>query len=94
METEFRPNVEKDMVKFQIGANAGVLSVAVLILTSDRNSVNAGYTTMPEFAKFERVIDELRPVYPLLVLGFRGEYYQKRPHRGTHDASAAVLPSM
>jgi hypothetical protein len=73
VEIEFRPNVEKDLVKFQIGANAGSLAAAVLILTTDRTSVNAAYTTMPEFAKFERVIDELRPAYPLLLLGFRGE---------------------
>jgi len=74
VEVEFRPNVEKDLVKFQIGMNTGALIAAVLILTSDRKSVNAGYTTMPEFAKFERVIDELRPTYPLMMMGFRGEH--------------------
>jgi len=74
VEIEFRPNVEKDLVKFQIGTNTGVLAVAVLILTTDRTSVNAGYTTMPEFGKFERVIEELRPSYPLLMLGFRGQH--------------------
>lgn len=73
IEIEFRPNVEKDLVKFQIGANTGWLGAAVLVLTLDRNCVNPGYTTMPEFTKFERVIDELRPGYPLLVLGFAGQ---------------------
>lgn len=71
-ELEFRPNVEKDLVKFQIGANAGSLAVGVLILTLDRNTVNPSYTTMPEFGKFERVISELAPTYPLLMVGFRG----------------------
>ena len=73
-EIEFRPNVEKDLVKFQIGANTGQLAAAVLILALNRNCVNPGYTTMPEFAKFERVIDELRPQYPLIMLGFAGEH--------------------
>jgi hypothetical protein len=73
-EIEFRPNVEKDLVKFQIGANAGQLAAAVLILTVNRSCVNAAYSTMPEFSKFERVIDELRPQYPLLMLGFAGEH--------------------
>src|SRR4051812_11233931 len=35
-EVEFRPNVEKDLVKFQIGANSGTLAAAILILASDR----------------------------------------------------------
>ena len=74
VELEFRPNVEKDLVKFQIGSNAGTLAAAVLIVTSDRNSVNPSYTTMPEFAKFVRIIDALQPAYPLLLLGFRGEH--------------------
>lgn len=74
VEIEFRPNVEKDLVKFQIGMNTGVLAAGVLVLTTDRTSVNAAYVTMPEFAKFERVIDELRPPYPLLMLGFRGQH--------------------
>ena len=73
-ELEFRPNVEKDLVKFQIGANAGALAAAVLILAADRKCVNPAYTTMPEFAKFARVITELQPTYPLLMLGFRGAH--------------------
>ena len=71
-EVEFRPNVEKDLVKFQIGANAETLILGVLILAIDRNNINPRYKTMPEFSKFTRVIDELRPSYPLLMLGFRG----------------------
>jgi hypothetical protein len=73
-EVEFRPNVEKDLVKFQIGANSGALAAAVLILAADRNAINRGYTTMPEFQKFERVIAELAPRYPLVVYGINGQH--------------------
>jgi hypothetical protein len=70
--------VEKDLVKFQIGANSGWLSAAILIVTLDLRCVNPGYTTMPEFAKFQRVIDELRPIYPLLMIGFAGAHDEVR----------------
>jgi hypothetical protein len=73
-EVEFRPNVEKDLVKFQIGYNTGSLAVAVLILALDRTAINARYTTMPEFDKFQRVIGELAPTYPLLLIGIHGEH--------------------
>lgn len=77
-EIEFRPNVEKDLVKFQIGVNSGWLGAAVLIVTLDLNCINPRYTTMPEFEKFQRVIDELRPTYPLLMIGFAGEHDDAR----------------
>jgi hypothetical protein len=73
-EVEFRPNVEKDLVKFQIGANNNALAAAVLILASNRNAINRGYTTMPEFQEFERVIAELAPRYPLIVYGITGQH--------------------
>jgi len=73
-EIEFRPNAEKDLVKFQIGFNSNRLAVAVLILASDRKSINPKYPTMPEFCKFARLIPELRPTYPLLLLGISGEH--------------------
>ena len=63
-EIEFRPNVEKDLIKFQIGHNCGILAAAVLILAIDRNTINSSYTTMPEFDKFVRLITELKPTYP------------------------------
>lgn len=72
VEVEFRPNVEKDLVKFQIGYNEGTLAAAVLVLAERRKDVNLGYTTMPEFRKFVEVVDRLRPPYPLLMLGLRG----------------------
>lgn len=72
VEIEFRPNVEKDLVKFQIGANSGTLGVAILVLAGKRNDINPAYPTMPEYGKFVRVIEQLRPTYPMLLLGFRG----------------------
>lgn len=73
-EIEFRPNVEKDLVKFQIGYNAKRLALAVLILTTDRNSINSQYRTMPEFGKHKKIIKELSPKYPLLLFGFTGKH--------------------
>ncbi len=74
-ELEFRPNVEKDLVKFQIGFNTGRLAVAILILANDRRLINPQYTTMPEFGKFEQVIEELKPGYPLLLVGISGVHF-------------------
>jgi len=79
VEIEFRPNVEKDLVNFQIGHNAGRLAAAILILACDRNEINAAYTTMPEFWKFVGVIRELRPGYPLMVCGIGGEHMTGAP---------------
>jgi hypothetical protein len=70
-EVEFRPNVEKDLIKFQIGFSRGTLAAAVLILAMDRNNINRSYRTMPEYSKFERIIEDLQPNYPLLLLGIR-----------------------
>lgn len=73
-EIEFRPNVEKDLIKFQIGHNCDTLFAAVLILALDRNTVNSSYTTMPIFDKIIKLIKELQPQYPLLILGISGEH--------------------
>lgn len=73
-EVEFRPNVEKDLVKFQIGHNNGRLGIGILIVAIDRTAINRQYTTMPEYAKFVSVIEELRPAYPLLLCGINGRF--------------------
>lgn len=73
-EIEFRPNVEKDLVKFQIAHNRGRLAAAVLIVAVSRSRINAGYTTMPEFSKVQRIVTELSPSYPLLLCGIGGEH--------------------
>jgi hypothetical protein len=75
IEIEFRPNVEKDLIKFQIGANTGALTAAILVLALERNNINRSYVTMPEYSKFVRVIDELGPSYPLIMLGFKGAHF-------------------
>ncbi len=77
VEIEFRPNVEKDLVKFQIGANTGLLGLAVLVLAESRDDINPAYTTMPEFGKYRELIRELKPSYPLLLLGLRGHYVEE-----------------
>ncbi len=72
IEIEFRPNVEKDLIKFEIGHKSELLAVAVLIMAINRKDINPSYITMPEFAKFQRIIKELRPEYPLLLIGISG----------------------
>lgn len=73
-ELEFRPNFEKDLVKFQIGANNNNLGLGVLIAALNRNSINPNYTTMPEYSKIKRIVDQLNPLYPLLLIGIEGEH--------------------
>lgn len=70
------PNVEKDLVKFQIGWNRELLAAAVLVLPVDREAINPRYTSMPEFGKSARVIGELRPAYPLLLVGISGDHIE------------------
>jgi hypothetical protein len=74
VEIEFRPNVEKDLAKFQIGHHTGRLAVGILILALSRKRLNADYSTMPEFAKFVRIVPEFRPQHPLLLIGIDGEH--------------------
>jgi hypothetical protein len=71
-EIEFRPNFEKDLVKFRVGANSGRLAAGVLVVALDRRAVRGSYTTMPEFASVVCVVREFRPDHPLLVLGIEG----------------------
>ncbi len=73
-EIEFRPNVEKDLIKFQIAHNRGRLAAAVLVVATARGRINPGYTTMPEFAKVTKIVTELSPPYPLLLVGIDGEH--------------------
>jgi hypothetical protein len=73
-EIEFRPNVEKDLIKFQIAYNHRRLAAAVLVVAVARGRVNAAYTTMPEFGKVSRLLAELAPPYPLLLVGIGGEH--------------------
>lgn len=47
VEIEFRPNAEKDLVKFQIGRNRGTLAAGVLILAIDRRTSTRVTTRCP-----------------------------------------------
>src|SRR6267142_3429164 len=59
-EIEFRPNFEKDLVKFGIGNNAGRLAAGVIIVAIDRRQIRGSYTTMPEFDSVVSVVSHFR----------------------------------
>jgi hypothetical protein len=73
-EVVFRPNFEEDLVRFQIGANEGTLATAVMVLPIDRRAINEGHTTMAEYDGVTKVVEALRPSYPLLLIGLRGSH--------------------
>jgi hypothetical protein len=73
-EIEFRPNVEKDLIKFQIAHNRGGLATGVLMVANERQRINPAYTTMPEFDKVARILTELKPPFALLLVGIGGEH--------------------
>jgi hypothetical protein len=74
VEVEFRPNYERDLLKFQIGATEGILAAAVMVLAIDPKSIDAAHTFMPEYESVVKVIDALRPSYPLILIGLRGSH--------------------
>ena len=73
-EVEFRPNFEKDLLKFQIGAGEGTLAAAVMVLSIDPRSIDATFAGMPSYDAVTKVIEALKPAYPLLVIGLRGSH--------------------
>jgi hypothetical protein len=73
-EVEFRPNYERDLLKFQIGAAEGTLAAAVMVLSTEPKSVDATFATMPSYEAVTKVIEVLRPSYPLIVIGLRGSH--------------------
>ena len=73
-EVVFRPSFEEDLVSFQIGANEGSLATAVMVLPIDRRAINEAHTTMAEYDAVIRVVEALRPSYPLLLIGLRGSH--------------------
>ena len=73
-EVVFSPNFEENLVKFQIGANEGTLATAVMILPIDRRAINEAHTSMAEYEPVSKVVDALRPTYPLLLIGLRGSH--------------------
>ena len=73
-EVVFRPHFEEDLVNFQIGVNEGTLATAVMVLPIDRRAINEAHTTMAEYDAVSRVVEALRPTYPLLLIGLRGSH--------------------
>jgi hypothetical protein len=73
-EIVFSPNFEENLVKFQIGANEGTLATAVMILPIDRRAINEAHTSMAEYEPVAKVVEVLRPTYPLLLIGLRGSH--------------------
>lgn len=73
-EVEFRPNFEKDLVKFQIGAGEGTLAAAIMVLSIDPKSIDATFATMPSYEAVTKVLDALKPSYPLVAIGLRGSH--------------------
>jgi hypothetical protein len=73
-EVVFRPNFEEELVGFQIGANEGTLAAAVMVVPIDRRAINEGHTTMAEYDGVTKVVEALRPSYPLLLIGLRGSH--------------------
>jgi hypothetical protein len=73
-EVEFRPNFERDLIKFQIGAGEGTLAAAVMVLSIDPKSIDATFSTMPSYESVTRVIEALAPSYPLIAIGLRGSH--------------------
>ena len=71
-EIEFRPNFEKDLVKFAIASNRGRLGLGVLLVARERNEINPGYTSMPQYDKVVRTVAEFAPTFPLVVVGLSG----------------------
>ena len=68
-EIEFRPNFEKDLVKFMIAQRAGRLAAGLLVVSLSRASLNPRYTTMPEYHKVIRIVRELSPSLALCIVG-------------------------
>lgn len=72
-EIEFRPNFEKDLVKFTIAAKRGLLGLGVLVVAQRREEINPAYTSMPQYSKVVRVVEEYAPGFPLCILGLSGK---------------------
>lgn len=73
-EIEFQPNYERDLIHFQIAAAEGILAAAVLVLPIDPKSLDPALATLPTFEAVTKVVDALRPPYPLILIGLRGSH--------------------
>ncbi len=74
IEIEFRPNEHKDIVKFLIGHKKQTLELGILIVAINREAINRKYSTMPEYEKCRKTIEELQSDCPILVMGIDGNW--------------------
>jgi hypothetical protein len=74
VEMGFRHAYERDLLKFQIGASEGTLAAAVLVLSIDPKSIDAAFSTMPSYESVTKVVEALKPSYPLVIIGLRGSH--------------------
>ncbi len=73
IEIEFRPNEFKDIVKFEIGYNNQFAELGILIVAQNRKHINPSYTTMPQYNRCKKIIEELKPNCPILLIGIEVE---------------------
>ena len=73
IEIEFRPNEHKDILKFEIGHKNYLTELGILLVAIDRNSINVGYNTMPQYESVRNLISEFEPRCPILLLGIDGQ---------------------
>ena len=73
IEIEFRPNEYKDIVKFEIGHRRRLMELGILVVAQHREHINPDYTTMPEFVRCAKLVAELEPRCPVLLIGIDGE---------------------
>ena len=73
-EIEFRPNYERDLLNFEIAVREGILVAAVMVLSIDPKSIDAAHSAMPSYDSVTKVIEALRPSYPLILIGLRGSH--------------------
>ena len=87
IEIEFRPNEQKDLVKFLTAHRHQQLELGILVVAIDRKEINKDYYTMPQYEKCLRTIEELRDECPILLMGIGGEWV------GSASASSEKQPS-
>jgi hypothetical protein len=74
VEIGFRPAYERDLLKFQIGSSEGILAAAILVLSIDPKSIDASVATLPSYDAVAKVVEVMRPTFPLIVIGLRGSH--------------------
>jgi hypothetical protein len=74
VEIGFRHNYERDLLKFQIGSSEGILAAAILVLSIDPKSIDAAVANVPSYEAVTKVVEVMRPSFPLVLIGLRGSH--------------------